>query len=223
MNEQPATISKVLNDLTTSHARLAKLVDGLTEADVRAASALPDWTRGHVLTHLAELADALTRQVTEAMAGRLVDVYDGGRPARAAAIEAGAGRPAADLAAAVVASSTRFTTVLSTVDDWGRPVRYRDGTLTDIAVCRWREVELHTTDLALGYGPERWSADLCHHLVELRADRALTIVTPERTWTAGTGDPLTVTGTLTAVAAWLTGRAGGPVTTSEPWTPQPWA
>lgn len=222
MSEQTVTISKVLDELAVGHTRLAKLVDELSEADARAESALPGWTRGHVLTHLAELADALTRQVTEAMAGRLVDVYDGGRPARAAAIEAGAGRSVGELTTAVVTSSDRLAAALSTVDDWGRPVRYRDGTLTDIALCRWREVELHTTDLAVGYEPDQWSPELCRHLIELRADRALTFVTPERTWTVGTGSPLTATGTLNDLAAWLTGRPHGPVSTSARWIPEPW-
>jgi maleylpyruvate isomerase len=223
MTEQSKTISKVLDDLAAGHTRLAKLVDEFSEADVRADSALPGWTRGHVLTHLAELGDALTRQVTEAMAGRLVDVYEGGRPARAAAIEAGANRPVGELATAVVTSSDRLLAALSTVDDWDRPVRYRDGTVIDVALCRWREVELHTTDLAVGYEPDQWPADLCHHLIDLRVDRALTFVTPERTWTVGTGTPVTATGRLTDLAAWLVGRPHGPVTTSEPWTPEPWA
>ncbi|GAB1516040.1 maleylpyruvate isomerase family mycothiol-dependent enzyme [Actinophytocola sp. KF-1] len=222
MIEQPETISKVLDDLAVSHRRLAKLVDEFSEADVRAESALPGWTRAHVLTHLAELAAALTRQVTEAMAGRLVDVYDGGRPARAAAIEAGAGRPVGELATAVTTASDRLAAALSTVDDWTRPVRYRDGTLADVALCRWREVELHTTDLAVGYGPDQWSADLCHHVIGMRAERALTLVTPEGTWTVGTGTPVTATGELTDLTASLVGRPHGPVTTSEPWTPEPW-
>jgi maleylpyruvate isomerase len=208
--------------LTESHDRLAKLISTLTDDDARAASALPGWSRGHVLTHLAELAGALTRQVTFAMAGRLVDLYDGGRPGRAAAIEAGADRSAAELVDAVTSSSAGLEAAMSTVDDWTRPIRYRDGTLTDVALAWWREVEIHTVDLALGYDHTRWTTDFCHHLIESRADRALTIVTPERTWTVGAGEPVTVRGDLTDVAAWLAGRPHGPVTTSGPAEPPPW-
>ena len=35
--------------------------DGFSDADVRASSGLPDWTRAHVLTHVARNADAMAR------------------------------------------------------------------------------------------------------------------------------------------------------------------
>lgn len=85
----------VENSVARLHAALADLDDRA----VRAPSGLPGWSRGHVLTHVANFSEAMTRQVDEARAGRLIEMYDGGRPARDTAIEAGAGRPADELKA----------------------------------------------------------------------------------------------------------------------------
>lgn len=77
-----------LNDVrATAHELLAVTAD-LDDTTARGASALPGWSRGHAITHIANFPEAMTRQVEEALQGRLVEVYDGGRPARDAAIEA---------------------------------------------------------------------------------------------------------------------------------------
>ncbi|MDJ0344171.1 maleylpyruvate isomerase N-terminal domain-containing protein [Streptomyces sp. H10-C2] len=62
--------------------RLPALLDGLTDSVVRAPSALPGWTRGHLLSHLEGVALALARQARYAPKDELIDPYDGGRPAR---------------------------------------------------------------------------------------------------------------------------------------------
>ncbi len=40
-----------------SHRRLLAVIAPLEDGDFRAPSALPRWTRGHVVTHLPERAD----------------------------------------------------------------------------------------------------------------------------------------------------------------------
>ena len=67
-------------------------------------SLLPGWTRGHVLSHLARNADAMVRALAGTARGERIPMYDG-EDARAADIEAGAGRTAAELAADVVESA----------------------------------------------------------------------------------------------------------------------
>lgn len=65
---------------------------------------MPGWSRAHVLSHIEGVGLALARQARYALRGELIAPYDGGRPARAAAIEAGALRDAAALREAVRAA-----------------------------------------------------------------------------------------------------------------------
>jgi maleylpyruvate isomerase len=91
-----------------SHARLRDTLVGLTDAGARRPSLLPNWTVGHVLTHLARNADSHVRMLEGARRGEVADQYPGGNEQRAADIEAGAGRPAADLVADVAGSAGRL-------------------------------------------------------------------------------------------------------------------
>ena len=197
----------------TAHARVAGLIDGLTDAQARAASVLPGWSRGHVITHLTELARAFVRQVDVALDGRTAEVYEGGRAARDAAIEAKAGRPAAELRADLLAANAELDNAWQSLTDadWARPIRYRDGVLLDTAYARWRETEIHAADLDLGYRSADWSGELASYLVDFLAPRvpdgvALTITTDQVRRTIGSGAPIAVQGELTDVVAWLAGR-----------------
>src|SRR6516164_11535621 len=80
--------------------RLLASAAALTDATAREPSALPGWTRGHVLTHVARNADGLGNLLRWARTGTKTPMY-ASREARAASIEAGAGRPAAELTADV--------------------------------------------------------------------------------------------------------------------------
>jgi hypothetical protein len=62
------------------------------------ASALPGWTRAHVLTHLAQAADSRTGLLRAARAGRVGQQYPS-EQARADAIDVGARRPPAAIRA----------------------------------------------------------------------------------------------------------------------------
>ena len=89
------------------------------------------------------------------------DQYPGGNEQRAADIEAGAGRPAAELVSDVLDSAGRLE------DAWAAtPAEVRRtgqgrvvsglGPLAELPFRRWREVEIHHVDLDLGYGLEDW-------------------------------------------------------------------
>jgi len=197
-----------------ANTRLPGLLHGLTDLSVRADSVLPGWSRGHVLAHLAGVGNALARQVEYALEDRKVDVYDGGRPARDAGIAANAGNPAADLVEDAVAASAAFDRALAKIgpDDWGRSVVYRDGTLVEVVQAYWREIEIHSTDLRLGYTPATWSPEFSDHLLTFTAPRApegvqvLLRADDGGTWTWGTGTPVEVTGARNDLAAWAAGR-----------------
>lgn len=202
--------------LTAGHARLRALLPGLTEQAVRAPSALPGWTRAHVLTHIEGVGLALARQARYAQRGKLIEVYDGGRAGRDAAIEAGQRRGAPVLAAALSAALDEVEASWSAVgaQDWERPVRYRDGALLDAGLGWWRELEIHLTDTLLGPSIDDWSEPFCTYLVGYLAPRVpggvrLTLTATDhggRSWTVGEGRPLSAEGRLTDIAAWLAGR-----------------
>ncbi len=186
-----------------SHAVLLEAVGGLTDDEARRPSLLPDWTVGHVLTHLARNADSVVHRLEGAARGEVLDQYVGGAAGRADAIEAGATRSAAELLADLRSSAAAVDDLLPRLPavTWGRPTRTVSGLeqpAAQVVSTRWREVELHHVDLGLGYLPDRWPPDLVSACLP-----ALLGGLPGRT------DP----GTL---LAWLVGRGPAPV-------PGPWS
>lgn len=218
--------------LAAGQERLRALLPGLTEESVRAPSPLPGWSRGHVLSHIEGVGLALARQARYARRGQWIDVYDGGRPGRDAAIEAGHRRSAPQFAAALGAALDEVEASWAAVgpDDWARPVRYRDGVLLDAGLAWWRELEIHTVDLDLGPAFADWSPEFAAHAAEFLAPRIpqglrLTVTAPDGTplFAHGAGTPVDVTGTLQDLAAWLAGRhpsaplTGDPLPVLGPW------
>ncbi|MGW7685211.1 maleylpyruvate isomerase family mycothiol-dependent enzyme [Kribbella sp. NPDC054772] len=213
-----------LTDVRAAADQLLALTADLDEPTARAASALPGWSRGHVITHIAYFSEAMTRQVDEALQGRLIEVYDGGRPARDAAIEAGADRPAAELKAHL---KEAVTTLMASWDkvsptDWPLPIQHRDSNLAAGLNATWRELTIHTSDLDLGITPANWSTPFCEHLLDFLRPRTpegvhLVLDSPDLTWDNGTGDEVHLTGTLTDLTAWYAGRSPiGPITGDQP-------
>src|SRR2546429_1785648 len=87
--------------------RLLATAAALSDARAREPSLLPGWSRGHVLTHIARNADGLANLLRWAGTGRETPMY-ASAASRTADIEAGAGRPAAELTADVAGTATAF-------------------------------------------------------------------------------------------------------------------
>ncbi|MFD8543942.1 maleylpyruvate isomerase N-terminal domain-containing protein [Streptomyces sp. NPDC059649] len=141
--------------LDASMARLAGTVAGLTDEQVGAATLIPPWTRGHVLTHLARATDSLCRLLEGARTGVAIPQYPS-MAARAAEIDAGADRPVAALAEDLAGSAERFAEALRALPEaaWERRVRMRTGetrTPAGLMETRLRELEIHHADLDAGY------------------------------------------------------------------------
>jgi maleylpyruvate isomerase len=207
--------------LASSAARLLATAQALADDDLYQASALPGWTRAHVLTHLAQAADSRTGLLRAARAGRAGRQYPSGQ-ARADAIDAGARRPPAairaDLHRAVRDCLTAIREHPRHLWDapgiWlappgRRPVR---GVVTSLR----RELEYHHVDLAAGYQPASWPADFpATELPVVTAWRNHRGDTPPITLAGpaalhiGTSPPLDITGPPAALLAWLTGRSNG--------------
>lgn len=138
---------------------MARIAD-LTDEEVLLPSRLPDWTVGHVLTHIARNGDSFAWRLEGSARGEVVDQYPGGADRRAADIEAGA-RTSAELFADLVTVHERLDVAVGCMqgDAWDAVTRDLGGTLRparDLPVRRWREVEVHHVDLGLGYEITDW-------------------------------------------------------------------
>ncbi|MFN2537668.1 MAG: maleylpyruvate isomerase N-terminal domain-containing protein [Mycobacteriales bacterium] len=155
--------------VAASHARLKQTVARLT--DVSAASALPDWSVGHVLAHLARNADSIVYRLEAMSRGQLVPQYEGGAAGRAADIARGAARPAAEIVDDLVAACDRLDAFFLELPEqvWGTEVLAGIGTkkvpATRLALARWREVEIHHVDLGLSYTPAQWPVALVERVL----------------------------------------------------------
>ena len=141
-----------------AQAALDAQLGGLDDATARGPSLLPEWSVGHVLTHLARNADSVVWRLEGAARGEVRDQYPGGLEQRRADIEAGAGRPAVELVAEVRASSAAVERVMRELPDaaWNAPSRTARGVVEpsrDAVLSRWREVVVHHGDLGLGPVP----------------------------------------------------------------------
>jgi maleylpyruvate isomerase len=155
-----ADISRV----AVAQRRFDEAIAGLTDADVRRATALPDWTVAHVLTHVARNADSHTRRTEAARRNEAVDQYHGGWEGREAEIDAGAHRTAAELVTDVRVSAEKLSTAwLATPESaWSnvtRDVRGRERPLADLVLRRWQELEVHLVDLDIGITYRDWPDD----------------------------------------------------------------
>jgi maleylpyruvate isomerase len=197
----PLETAAALAGCRVAHARLLGSLDGIDDATVGGPSRLPGWTVGHVLTHLARQADSFVRMLEGAAGGDIVDQYDGGPEGRAADIEAGARRSAAEQVTDVAASIARLEALWGATPDevWARGfARTTRGELVacaDLPFRRWREVEVHHADLGLDVGPGSWSASF----VDTELPRTL----------AGLPARLSLDDRR-ALLAWLMGRASTP-------------
>jgi maleylpyruvate isomerase len=134
----------------------------IREADLRAPSLLPGWTRAHVLAHVARGADATRNLLIGARSGQDRPAYASAQ-ARAADIERGAAMAAKDLTADLADSAMALRAMARQLPDeaWLVQVRVLDSAPFPAAgLLTWRlvEVELHHCDLGTGYSPADWPA-----------------------------------------------------------------
>ncbi|WP_307101164.1 maleylpyruvate isomerase family mycothiol-dependent enzyme [Arthrobacter globiformis] len=215
------TPDTLLAELHKAADAVSSLAAKLADADVPAPSALPGWTRGHVLAHITGISNAMARQLEYAARGETVELYDGGYDGRTKAIEMNAGhaleRHRADLDAALERALRAFDSLAADADadagSWHAPISYRGGVVLDGGFALWRELVIHASDLNTGRGPETWSRPFCEHLFTFLAarvpeDQKLVLQPLGMPPVAiGTGGRSTViSGMITDIAAWLAGR-----------------
>lgn len=210
----------------------------LGAAGLGAQSALPVWTRKHLVAHVAANADALGNLVHWAATGERTPMYASPED-RAAGIERGAGMPAVELTAWLRRSAEELAGATAALSDeqWQSPVVTAQGRTvpaTELPWMRAREVCVHAIDLGNGPTfadlPAGFLAALCDDVVAKRAKDGGPALVLEATGSGafwklpGEGEPVVVVGDLHEITAYLTGRAhtltaadGGPVPALARW------
>jgi maleylpyruvate isomerase len=161
-----AARQRVIGQVHDAHRALVEHLEAMADgpdADPARPSLLPDWTRGHVLTHIARNADSFVRVLEAGRRGEVVTQYEGGFASRNADIEDGAGREWDALVADVRASAGTLEDVFATQDRWDLAMTNSSGESVphaDLPFRRLREVVVHHADLGdPGFTPDDWPDD----------------------------------------------------------------
>ena len=154
MDDQPidepdvaAEVAADVAEVLAAHAALVHHLRSLDGVDPSSPSRLPDWTVGHVLTHISRNADGIVSvldglpQYPHGLAGRNDD------------IEAGASRPWVDLVDDVEATCACVDERLARHTDWRGTATTLAGErpMAMVPFLRLREVVVHHVDLGVGY------------------------------------------------------------------------
>jgi maleylpyruvate isomerase len=216
----------LMTDVDQATERLIRTAEALDDGAVSAPSALPGWSVGHVLTHVARNADAYTNLLTWARTGVETPAY-ASPTARADGIDAGADRPIAEQVADLRAAHERFADAAAAMpaEAWTFFLAPTGASAAAVPWARLREVEVHHVDLGRGYTPEDWTdafaLRLLREIVTGCTDETFSLVLRphgvDHALRIGTAaDAPTVGGPTRSIAAWLAGRGDGADLTVSP-------
>jgi maleylpyruvate isomerase len=206
-------------------------VDALDDDAFAGPSRLPDWSRAHLVTHLARNADALVNLLTWAETGVETPMYPS-LEARGRDIEEGSRRSPAVLREDLRACADRLGDAIAAMPEaaWEHEVQTRHGRViraTGVAWIRAREVWVHAVDL----GGIATFADLPHAFATAVVDDAAATMTADpacpavelraddgaQVWRIGRSDavPASVTGAIADLVGWVLGRSDGAALRAE--------
>lgn len=218
-----AELSDRLAAVSAAEDRLLHTVSQLSEADLRGASLLPGWTRGHVLAHVALNAHSLVNLFAWARTGVETPQYPSWAE-RDSAIGTHARRTLSEHRAALAEAGTSFEAAARAVPlpAWDREVAGIGGDpqpAETFLFGRLREVEIHHVDLDAGYLPPDWDDSFVRRVLEQvparlarGVDAAFVAVATDLGMRLEVGDPPAtgeVAGAGHALLAWLLGRSDG--------------
>jgi maleylpyruvate isomerase len=192
--------SETLLACAASHARLVADVANMSENNVREPSRLPNWSRAHLITHLARNADSFSWLVDGARLGERRQQYpEVGMRDRD--IAAGSTRSKSELYEDLALALEGLEVAWSKLgdDQW---TIVQDGSsgeleMSEIVFRRLREVEIHHVDLDVGYSASDWPALYVEGELRRQLERL-----------PGRADH-------TSLVAWLVGRSDVPE--FDPW------
>ncbi len=167
-NEDPLFLDNCVEGCARSHQRLLAIIDAHVEAEdidpwLAAPSKLPGWTRAHVIAHLARNAESHVHLFAEAERGVEGNQYPGGVEQRTEGIASYAALAASELVAKHRASiyALEAAWAHTSAAAWQGSGRNTVGArmrVTDMPLFRWREVEVHTSDLDAGVSFADWNS-----------------------------------------------------------------
>lgn len=196
----------------------AAALAAVPDEQLDAPSLLRGWSRQTVVAHVARNADALVNLLDWARTGVETPMYPSVE-ARAAGIEESARQSVPELRADYTAAAARLADAMAALpaDAWSAPIRTAQGravTAEEVPWMRCRENWVHSVDLGYGSGFEMIPTDVLTALVDdvvamwarrgESPDLALVADDTGRRW--GDAASVTATGSLPALAGWLTGR-----------------
>ncbi|MEY9931269.1 maleylpyruvate isomerase [Catenulispora sp. GP43] len=211
----------MIEAIRSSSARVIRALSAMDDREARQPSALPGWTRAHVVGHLIQSGDAYLWLMAVARDG--VEPWPRAeRAAMARELEDLAARPVAELVDGLadrmdrlvrvseVMPVERWDTLVQALAGWRHPAWY-------ILRRCLRELETHHLDLDVGYRTDDWPAPYVAWALEdtlsTLAARGFPLarveaVDLERSWALSDAGPV-VSGPGHAVLGWLSGRRGG--------------
>jgi len=188
--------SELIGVCVASQDRLLAIAAQMSDGDLRAPSRLPDWSRAHVLAHLARNADSHAWLFEGAMIGESRRQYPE-TGMRERDIETGSALDKDALLGDLTRSCQELEAAWNSLDDdlWDFLAEVSPGprTMAEILFRRLREVEVHLVDLDASYEASDWP----EAYVEGELRRALRKL-PDRADHA-------------ALVEWLIGRRSAPV------------
>lgn len=208
--------------LSRETARLLETVDSMTPEDLLAPSALPDWTRGHVLAHIAGNAEGLGRRARSVGDGVPRAMYESPET-RGGDIELRSHRSVEQHREALAATHADFLFDVASIPadraDEEMEVRLTLRVkVADLPLLRLQEVSIHHSDLGMpGYTWSDWPPELvAWALPRVTASFASRDAFPVgwvdadgTRFVAGPDATTGVSGTGREILAWLVGRAPG--------------
>ena len=210
----------MLEPMASATTRFLALISPLSDEELKAPSRLPNWTRGHVATHIARNADAMVNLCTWARTGLQLPMYRS-QEERDSDIEHGANRSAAQIVADVAKSAESLAAAIESLNESALKTTIRRGAAaagpafpaSAIPWMRLREIEIHLVDLDL---TPSFADTSLEFLVALLAEEVpnfesrvvgLTLLTQEGPrFQIGDGGQR-ITGPIGDITAWLLGRA----------------
>lgn len=205
-------------EVADAEALVAQFVENLSNDEVAADSLLPNWSRGHVLSHLANNARGLSNLIEWALTGIQKDMYVSVEQ-RGMDIENDAKRPGNEIIADFLEQSKVFEANLDrlmTGPILSEEIVLGNGSHVhphEMTTLRERELLVHLVDLDLGYKANDWTLDWSIKTLKSvsagkrkESVKFRLLIAGDHTWTMDQNGMTDIFGTPQGLAAWLMGR-----------------
>jgi maleylpyruvate isomerase len=207
--------------VTAATQRLLGDTISVSDEDWRGPSRLPEWSRGHVATHIARQADGIVRLTEWARTGQRQDMYASAEQ-RTADIEQGSGRTGLELQIDLDTSAGRLGNAFEALNEaggWDAVVELRGGLKVParlLPLARLLEVVVHHVDLDIGFefdqietAAAEWLLEWCAFRLRERAEFPKLELSSESGFTialGNAGEPVAVGGTSADLLGFVMGR-----------------